>query len=164
MKVVFELHSVPLMNTPVDLALYARNGQLTVIVEIKYILGTSRTWATKTRRNILAHGQSCNVAIFLIITPDRLFLWKNTGTNPAQIPPTYEVDMQSEFAPYFESTGLDPNHIRRHAFELLVGTWLSDVTRSENATGEFNDERSWLDESGFRAAVKGGRIKFDIAA
>ncbi len=152
------------MNTRVDIALYARNGQLTVVVEIKNILGTSRTWATQTRRNILAHGGSCDVIYFLIVTPDRLYLWKNAGTNPAQIPPTYEVDMQLEFAPYFKSAGLEPNHIRGHAFELLVGAWLSDVTRSGKATGQFDNECSWLNKSGFRAAVKDGRIKFDAAA
>ena len=152
------------MNTRVDIALYARNGQLMVVVEIKNILGTSRTWATQTRRNILTHGGSCDVIYFLIVTPDRLYLWKNAGTNPAQIPPTYEVDMQLEFAPYFKSAGLDPNHIRGHAFELLVGAWLSDVTRSEKATGEIANDRSWLNKSGFRAAVKDGRIKFDAAA
>ncbi len=152
------------MNTRVDIALYARNGQLTVVVEIKNSLGTSRTWATQTRRNILAHGGSCDVIYFLIVTPDRLYLWKNAGTNPAQIPPTYEADMQLEFAPYFESAGLDPNHIRGHAFDLLVGAWLSDVTRSEKVTGESTNDRGWLTKSGFREAVKDGRIKFDTAA
>ena len=73
--------------------------------------------------------------LFLIVTPDRLYLWKNAGTNPVEIPPTYEVDMPLEFAPYFESAGLDPNHIRGHAFELLVGAWLSDITRSEKRLG-----------------------------
>ena len=152
------------MNTRVDIALYARNGQLTVVVEIKNILGTSRTWATQTRRNILAHGGSCDVVYFLIVTPDRLYLWKNAGTDPAQIPPTYEVDMKLEFAPYFESAGLEPNHIRGHAFELLVGAWLSDVTPVGETTGEIANDRSWLNKSGFRAAVKDGRIKFDAAA
>lgn len=81
------------MNTSVDLALYARNGQLTVVVEFKIILGTSRAWATQTRKNILAHGVSCDVLFFLIVTLDGLYLWKNASTNPAVIPTTYEVDM-----------------------------------------------------------------------
>ncbi len=34
---------------------------------------------------------------------------------------------------------------------------------SENATGEFANERSWLNKSGFRAAVKDGHAKFDVA-
>ena len=44
------------MSARADLALYSSHGQLTAIVEIKSKMGTSRDWAAKTRRNILAHG------------------------------------------------------------------------------------------------------------
>ena len=152
------------MNTRANLALYAHNGQLTVVVEIKNKLGTSRKWATQTRRNILAYGGSFNVDYFLIVTPDRLYMWKNAGTELARIPPTYEADMESEFALYFETAGLDSSHVSGYVFELLVATWLSDVARSEKATKEFANDRSWLNKSGFQAAVKDGRIEFEVAA
>ena len=150
------------MNNSVDIVLYARNGQPMGVVDIMHARNTSHTWATQTRKNIVAHGDTWDVVFYLIVTPDRLYLWKNAGTNPTLIPPTYEVDMQSEFAPYFKSTGLDPNHIGRHAFELLAGSWLSEVTRLKNTTEEFTNERSWLNKSGLWAAIKGGRIKFDV--
>ena len=118
----FLIYNHILMNTRADLALYAHNGQLTVVVEIENKLGTSRKWATHTRRNILAHGGSFNVDYFLIITPDRLYMWKNGGTELARIPPTCEVDMESEFVLYFETAGLDSSHVSSHAFELLVAT------------------------------------------
>ena len=110
-----------------DLALYGRNDRLTAVAEIKNKPGTSREWAARTRRNILAHGGSCGADFFILVTPDRLYLWKDAGTDPVRIPPTYEADAQLEFAPYFESAGVDPHHVGGHAFELLVATLLESL-------------------------------------
>ena len=147
-----------------DIALYDRGGRLTAVAEIKNRYGTSREWAARTRRNILAHGASCSADYFLLVTPDRLYLWKDAGTDPVRIPPTFEADTQSEFAPYFEKAGLDPRDISGHAFELLVSAWLGDVIRSEGTPEKFGGDRSWLAKSGFHTAVKDGRIKFEATA
>ena len=147
-----------------DLALYDRGGRLTAVAEIKKRFGTSREWAAQTRRNILAHGASCTADYFLLVTPDRLYLWKDAGTDPIRVPPTFEADTQSEFAPYFERAGLDPRHVSGHAFELLVSAWLGDVIRSEETAEKFAGDRSWLAKSGFHTAVKDGRIEFEATA
>ena len=151
----------------VDLALYDRNDRLTAVAEVKNKLGTSREWAARTRWNILAHGGSCSADFFILVTPDRLYLWKDAGADPARIPPAYEADAQPEFAPYFESAGVDPRRVGGHAFELLVAAWLGDVIRSGGTEGTGDEpagDRSWLSESGLRAAVKDGRIEYEAAA
>ena len=147
-----------------DLALYDRGGRLTAVAEIKKRFGTSREWAAQTRRNILAHEASCTADYFLLVTPERLYLWKDAGTEPVRVPPTFEAETQSEFAPYFERAGLDPRHISGHAFELLVSAWLGDVIRSEETAEKFAGARSWLAKSGFHTAVKDGRIEFEATA
>ena len=91
-------------------------------------------------------------------------MWKNGGTELARIPPTYGADTESEFALYFETAGLDSSNVSGYVFELPVATWLSDVARSEKATKEFANDRSWLNKFGFQAAVKDGRIEFEVAA
>lgn len=152
------------MFMPTDLALYDRSGRLTAVAEIKNKLGTSREWAAQTRRNIFAHGELCSADFFLLVTPDRLYLWKNTGADPVQIPPTFEADTQKEFAPYFESAGVDPHHVSGQAFELLVAAWLGDITRSAVTTEELSEDQSWLAKSGFRAAISDGRIEYQAVA
>ena len=149
------------MFATADLALYDRSGRLTAVAEIKNKHGTSREWAAQTRRNILAHGRSYRADFFLLVTPDRLYVWKGAGTEPLQTPPTYEADTKSGFAPYFESAGVDPRYVSGHAFELLVGAWLGDLIRSEETAGELGDDQNWLAKSGLRSAVKGGRIKYE---
>ena len=147
-----------------DLALYDRSGRLAAVAEVKNRFGTSREWAAQTRRNILAHGAPSEADFFLLVTPDRLYLWKDAGTDPIRVPPTFEADTQPEFAPYFQRAGLDPHDVSGHAFELLVAAWLGDVIRSEGAVANFAGDRSWLSKSGFHSAVRNGRIEFDAAA
>ena len=149
------------MSVSFDLALYDGNGRLAAVAEIKNKLGISRKWAALTRRNILAHGASCSVEFFLLVTPDRLYLWRDAGTESTEVPPTYVADTRSEFEPYFERARVEPRSVSGAAFELLVAAWLGDVIRSEGVAGEHPDERSWLVESGFRAAVKDGGIRFE---
>ena len=144
-----------------DLALYNGNGRLTAVAEVKNRFGTSPNWAAKTRRNILAHGGQWGSDFFLLITPDRLYVWKDAGIDPIERLPTYEADTGRIFAPYFENAGIDPRQVSGQAFELVVAAWLSDLTRSSDTPKELTCNQGWLDESGFRAAVRDGRIEYE---
>ena len=150
------------MSSFADLALYDRNGQLTAIAEVKKKPGTSRAWAAQLRRNILAHGGYYSAAFFLLITPDRLYLWKDAGASPTLVEPTYEVDSQPIFAPYFARAGVDPDNVSEQAFELAVAAWLGDLIRSEEPPEKLANEQSWLLESGFLMAVRDGRIEYEV--
>lgn len=145
-----------------DLAILDRSGQIAAVAEIKRQLGTSRDWAAQLRRNLLAHEIRCVADYFLLITPDRLYLWKDAGKNPERVPPTHEADMQPEFARYFEGAGIDPDDISQAAFELLVGAWFGQLTRLEDEAQDLAASRSWLAESGLLSTVKDGRIEFEV--
>ena len=150
------------MSSYADLALYNRDGQLTVIAEVKNKLGTSREWATQLRRNILAHSGHYKADFFLLVTPDRLYLWKNAGTTPPLIPPHYEINAEPLFTPYFDRAGVDPHNISGQAFELVVAAWLSDLVRSEEPLEQVPDGQKWLVESGFLTAVRDGRLAYEV--
>ena len=81
-----------------------------------------------------------------------------------RVRPTFEVDVESTFAPYFESAGVDPRNVGGYAFELIVAAWLGDVMWPALSTEGQGDDRDWLARSGFRAAVRGGRIEYEAAA
>ena len=147
-----------------DLTLYDRDGQLIAAAEVKNKQGTSRDWAAKLRRNILAHGKQCSADFFLLVTPDRLYIWKSAGAAPTLIQPTYELDARPIFAPYFERAGVKPNDISGHAFELVVAAWLGDLVRSEEPREALTNGQRLLAESGFLTAAKDGRIAYEEAA
>ena len=152
------------MHVRADLALYDPAGRLVALAEVKNKRGTSREWAAKTRRNILALGEFGDADFFLLVARDRLYLWKDGGTDPVEVPPTFEVDVESTFAPYFESAGVDPRNVGGYAFELIVAAWLGDVMWPALSAEGHGDDRDWLARSGFRAAVRGGRIEYEAAA
>ena len=56
---------------------------------------------------------------------------------------------------------MDPRYVSGHAFELLVGAWLSDLIRSAETEGESSDDQDWLAKSGFQRAVKGGHVEYE---
>jgi hypothetical protein len=147
-----------------DLALYDRDGQLIAVVEVKNKQGTSREWAAKFRRNMLVHGGYYKADFFLLVTPDRLYIWKNAGTTPTLVEPTYELDAQPLFAPYFERAGVNPSDISGQAFELVVAAWLGDLVRSEEPREALTNGQRLLAESGFLTAVRDGRITYEEAA
>lgn len=147
-----------------DLALYDRNGQLTALAEIKKKPETSREWAAQLRRNMLAHGGLRSVPYFLLITPDRLYIWKDAGDEPVPVEPTYVVSTPSLLQPYFDRTDVAPGTVSGPAFELIVGAWLADLLRLEELPIQDEEDQGWLLESGLFDAVKQGRIEYDAAA
>jgi hypothetical protein len=147
-----------------DLALYDRDGQLTAVAEIKNKVGTSREWAAKLRRNILAHGGFRSIDFFLLVTPDRLYLWKDAGGEPTLVEPSYEVDAHPVLAPYFARAGVDSTDISGRAFELVVAAWLADLVRSAESPENLAGQQRWLVESGFLDAVTNGRVEYEVAA
>lgn len=147
-----------------DLVLYDRNGQLIAVVEVKTKFGTSREWATGLRRNFLAHGGFRDADFFLLVTPDKLYVWKDAGIEPIAVPPTYMIDTRPILKPYFEAAHVDPDLINGRAFELLVGAWLGDLIYSWKEPEKLSDGEGWLVESGLLDAIKNGRVEYEAAA
>ena len=149
------------MNSRADLAVYNSEGVLKIVVEIKGRHGTTSEWATHTRRNMAAHGNLSNVDYFIIATQDRLYMWKESGIEPDLVPPTYEADLRSELAPYYEVSYLDNNDISEYALELLIATWLNDISQSTLVAGRERTVENWISESGLMNAAENGRIEFE---
>ena len=143
-----------------DLTLYDRHGRPRVAVEVRHRRGTTSDWAAKLRRNLLAHGDLAAADYFLMVTPDRFYLWQGAGTALEAIPPTYDGESRSFFAPYLERAGIDPETVSRPAFELTVAAWLGDLMRA----GRDAQIPERLEGSDLLAAIRDGRLKYDLAA
>ena len=151
------------MSNRPDLVLYDRTGRLVAVVEVKAKRGTSREWAARLRQTLLAHDEAFSRApFFLLATPDRLYLWKAGAGDSSQeaslAMPQLELDAKPLFGPYLERSGLRLENVGGEAFELVVMSWLGDLTRREAS------EPSRLDATGLPEAAREGRIADPIAA
>lgn len=152
------------MLQPEDLVLYHRNGGPVAVAEVKMKFGTSPEWAAQLRRNILAHGSFRPTEFFLIVTPEWVYLWKNAGTEPVAVPPTYVIDARPVLKPYFDAAHAQPHQIDGCAFELVVGAWLAELTRTGTVIADLPTTPAGLTQSKLLQAINAGRVEYAAAA
>lgn len=151
------------MALQADFALSNRGRRLIALVEAKNKWGTTPDWAAQYRRNLVSHGgEDWSAEFFIFATPDRLYVWKEAA-DADLIPPTYVVNARPIFGPYYESAGRAPETAGGHAFELVVLSWLSDLTRLTETEAAASGQ-SWLVDSGLLARVQDGWVSIPDAA
>ncbi len=143
-----------------DLLVCDRDGQPTLIVEVKSKIGTSSEWVSNWRRNILVHETLPSTPYLLFAFPDKFYLWKdNSMTNYInKNQPDYTIDASSILQPYFQEINVQNNHIRESSLEMIVASWLNDIMYSETNVEELEKSHSWLIDSGLYASLLGGKI------
>lgn len=147
-----------------DLSVDNRNGQLTLVVEVKRKTNVSPEWAAKLRRNIFAHGTFPKAPYFLMVFPDKFYLWSNDEAYQDQSEPTYTIDASPILQPYFERAGVTSDQISGDSLELIVSSWLGEIIHSEQLPESMDASQQWLIESGLYAALVGGKFEHEAAA
>lgn len=146
-----------------DFSVDNRNGQLALVVEVKSKINASPEWAARLRRNILAHGTFPKAPYFLIVFPDKFYLWTDAGVHLDQSEPTYTIDARSILQPYFEQAGVTADQISGQSFELIVASWLEEIIYSEKSPEDVDESQRWLVDSGLYAALAGGKFEHEAA-
>ena len=147
-----------------DLSVDNRNGQLALVVEIKRKTNVSPEWAAKLRQNILAHGTFPKAPYFLMVFPDKFYLWSNAEAYQDQSKPTCTIDASPILQPYFERAGVTADQISGASLELVVTSWLGEIIHSDQLPENIDASQQWLIESGLYAALAGGRFEHEVAA
>jgi hypothetical protein len=149
---------MPTQHTGIDLVAYDRDGRVVLLAETKSRRGTSEGWATRLRRNMLAHGLLPWAKYFLMATPERMYPWKQEHHNPAE-PPEFTIDAAKVFLSYFQKLRQEPSEIGPEAFELLVLTWLTDVAQADDRKLKEDPSSAWLPE--FTGSLQHARIEMN---
>jgi hypothetical protein len=151
------------MSQIADFVAYSPDGQIALIAEAKGRTNTSRSWATRMRRNMLAHGEVPNSPFFLLALPDRLYLWKDVGNMPELVEPTYEIDATPLFQSYYATARVSPDQLTGESFELIVTSWLNELVRSGIPAEIPEPQRQLLQESGLLDAIRGGSLAVEVS-
>lgn len=146
-----------------DIAVFAPDGNLQLVVEVKSRRGVDAEWAIALRRNLYADALLPDAPYFLLASPERLFLWKRSGEAGIADAPAYEISASPVLAPYFGEIRAHLDHISGYGFEMIVAAWLTDVINSDAPPKE-HPHAQWLIESGLYEIIKNGRVQFGVRA
>jgi len=152
------------MATGPDIILFDREGRRLLVAEVKNKRDTTPKWAAELRRNLLAHEGFRHAEFFLVLTPDRLYLWRGKPADPEPVPPDFVTEGGPLFRPYLERSGLDLDHLSSPVFELMATFWLSDLVHSRRESETLGRDEAWLVQSGLLEAVRNGKLAYERAA
>jgi len=144
-----------------DLSIDNRNGQRILDIEVKTKLNTAPEWAAKFRRNILAHGTFPKAPYFLMVFPDRFYLWTEADVQSDQSKPTYIIDARPILQPYFELAGVTAKQISPQSLQLIIESWFWEIIYSEKYPENFDESQQWLVASGLYDALAEGKFDYE---
>ncbi|ELS03231.1 hypothetical protein Xen7305DRAFT_00029510 [Xenococcus sp. PCC 7305] len=152
-----------------DLLVENSDGKPILIVEVKGKTNTSSEWASKLRRNILAHDSLPKTPYFLIVFPDKFYLWTDSkvGQNDREVKagePNYIVDAFPILKPYLTKAEVTVDHLTGQSLELIVASWLGGLIHSDQPSEDLDKSQSWLIDSGLYADLVGGKIEYEAVA
>jgi hypothetical protein len=147
-----------------DLSVDDRSGQRILVVEVKTKRNASPKWAAQLRRNILAHGTFPKAPYFLMVFPDRFYLWTGADDQPEQREPDYSIDARPILQPYFEQAGVSEDKISSQSFEMIMASWLGKIIHASEPLEDTDASQGWLIESGLYDAITAGNIEHTTAA
>ncbi len=146
------------MNSGSDILVFDQNDRPILAIEAKTKLDASVEWAMRLRRNILAHGLLPKTEFFLIATPNRFFIWKNSGMDSLLSEPTRTIESSSFLSSYFMQTGVTPEEISGSSFELIINSWLAELMYSGVKAHQARGSYQWIADLGLQDALAGGHL------
>ncbi len=143
-----------------DIVVYSKNEKIQLVIEIKKKSNATSEWAANTRRNLLAHAVIQPSPFFLLLSSNHLYLWKN-ATSMETVPPDYEANTNELLSQYTDQPNLNLADISEYSLEMLVISWLNDLTRPEPTRKINGTKFDWVYESGLYEAIKEGAVMLE---
>lgn len=144
-----------------DIIVNSKDEKIQLVIEVKKKSDATPEWAANMRRNLLVHSVIQPSPFFLLVSPEHLYLWKNATTLEAA-PPDYEAKTSEILSQYTEQTNLNLDEISEYSLEMLVASWLNDLTRPEASRKTNGTKFDWVYESGLYEAIKEGSVITEV--
>ncbi len=139
----------------IDLAVLDSFQRLVLTIETKKKFGVSEEWAAETRRNLVVHGFYPLVTYFLLVTPEKFFLWTQDSNTLDETLPDFAADATETLKPYLKELGFNIKQIDSRTFEDVVAHWLKyDVIYLMNK----KKLPEWLVNSGLAEKIVNGTL------
>lgn len=146
----------------VDIAVYSRDDELQLVVEVKNKTHATAAWAANMRRNLAVHLAIPNSPFFLLALPDHFFLWQNAPSATEAILPGYDVDPVPLLAAYISDAQHTLSSISESGLAMAVSSWLTNLVTSTLHKTKAQTDQVWLFDTGLYQAIKGGVVKSQV--
>jgi len=157
-----------------DATIVNRDGRPVLVAEaMSRFDALDRSWATRTFRNLYAHGSVPEVPYFLLALPDAFYLWRDPAQKAAkaflegrtsalgdpEVAPDHSVHAWEIVRPYLGDRNPKPQEVSTYAMKMVLGAFLADVLNARYAKREdAPDNLRWLFDSGLYDAMRGGHF------
>ncbi len=143
----------------VDIAVYSRDDELQLMVEVKSRVDATVGWAAHMRRNMVAHLGLPRSPFFLLALPDHFYLWRGPASPLDIVPPDYDIDPVPLLADYVDDAQRALGVISEYGLTLAVSSWLADLVATDVDMEVIPPKYAWLVNSGLYSAIKSGTVK-----
>jgi hypothetical protein len=147
-----------------DIAVFSPDHRLQLIVEVKGRSAVTPEWATKMRRNLLAHSIIPPTPFFLLAAPEHFYLWRDGVGSVEAPPPDFVVDATPIVAPYISDTAIAADKISESGLQLILTSWLSLLVDSNLNAEAAAPHEQWLFDSGLYEAIRHGSLQTEASS
>jgi hypothetical protein len=140
-----------------DIAVFSANNSLQLIIEIATKKNTASDWAMTRRQDLFAHKGLPNSPFFMLVLPDRIYLWVNANQDLQQ-KPDYQLETTAVLG---TSLAADLPSISEYGLAIITRSWLNMLTVADLSVADFEPDKLWLFESGLYNAIKRGSVASD---
>lgn len=115
------------MVADVDFVLESPSTSTVLLVEAKSTTAPSTEWAGKFARTLFADTAPQADLFFLLVLRNFLYLWKRVPGEGSELP-DFTAPTAEALRPYLEKIQTPWKEINPVSFELLVKSWLTDLS------------------------------------
>jgi hypothetical protein len=138
------------MVADVDFVLESPSTRTVLLVEAKSTSAPSEEWAARFARTLFAETAPQADLFFLLVLRNVLYLWKHVPAEGSELP-DFSARTEDALRPYLEKMQTSLKEINPLSFELLVKSWLTDL--SEGSVPPSVEQ--WLRDAGLQQFENG---------
>ena len=149
------------MNNRPDIAVFSSDDRLQLVVDVKELVDKTADWAAHMRRNLLAHAAVPAAPFFMLVLPDHMWIWKDSGDVNAR-QPDLQLDTAQVLRRYLPRRDNSESTVGGSALELSLVAWLEELSNADPSALS----APWtarLAETGLLDCIRNGEIRVRAA-
>jgi hypothetical protein len=148
------------MTSRPDFVVFSPDRKLLLVVEVKGTPRSDEKWAAQLRRNLLTHGALPPAPYFLLVLPDHVYLWSHSESGESGLP-DFSAETKKVLRRYLRpwQQSAQDESLSGRGLELAVGSWLRELTSSDDWASEVGSGDEWLRDSGLGEKIRTGVLE-----